>query len=351
MSPPLNSSYAPPNETANDLWIERSNLNGVALSCVAYGILFCIAVQCFQGLYHKRNRQSSLNHSILRWWQTIYIACILVLATVALGANLKFNEMTFIDYRNYPGGPNQFTIDYYSTPVNMMDFATYTVMTWFADGLVIFRFYIIFDRLAWVLVLPLCIYIGSVGAGIGLLISIANSTDSFWAVKTVKFGIAYWSISAGLNVILTACISARLLIARRRVSNAIDRRFGGHYISVAAMLVESAALYSTWALVFLITYARNSPVQNILLPPLGQVQGIAPLLITLRVVNGNDVKGTFTSAGSSSFQGSGGIPLSTLSKRSNVAAVNVHIESNTRRDISELTTATEAKARMDSTVM
>ncbi|KIK50249.1 hypothetical protein GYMLUDRAFT_112773, partial [Collybiopsis luxurians FD-317 M1] len=177
----------------------------------------------------------------------------------------------FIDYRNYPGGPNQFTIDFYGTPINMMCFAPYTLMTWFADGLVIFRFYVIFDRLPWILVLPLCIYVGTVGAGIAVLISLPNSSDSFWATKVVKLGIAYWAISAGLNIILTACISARLLIARRRI-NAIDSRFGVRYISVAAMLVESAALYSTWALVFLITYARNSPVQNLLLPSLGQVQ-------------------------------------------------------------------------------
>jgi hypothetical protein len=30
-------AFAPPGESANDLWVERSNLNGVILAGVAYG--------------------------------------------------------------------------------------------------------------------------------------------------------------------------------------------------------------------------------------------------------------------------------------------------------------------------
>jgi len=49
-------------------------------------------------------------------------------------------------------------------------------------------------------------------------------------------------------------------------------RYGSNYISLVSMLVESAALYSAWALAFLITFARESAIQNLLLPALGQVQ-------------------------------------------------------------------------------
>lgn len=30
-------SFAPPGESASDLWLERSNLDGMFLACVAYG--------------------------------------------------------------------------------------------------------------------------------------------------------------------------------------------------------------------------------------------------------------------------------------------------------------------------
>ncbi|KAK7472489.1 hypothetical protein VKT23_000604 [Stygiomarasmius scandens] len=90
----------------------------------------------------------------------------------------------------------------------------------------------------------------------------------------------------GLNVILTIFIVGRLLYARYRIKSSLGSRYGQNYLSVASMLVESAALYSIWALVFLITYARGSAAQNILLPPLGQIQAIAPLLILTRVISG-----------------------------------------------------------------
>lgn len=33
-------SFAPPGESANDLWLERSNLDGAVLGGVAYGMAF-----------------------------------------------------------------------------------------------------------------------------------------------------------------------------------------------------------------------------------------------------------------------------------------------------------------------
>ncbi|KAF9008606.1 hypothetical protein BDZ89DRAFT_542354 [Hymenopellis radicata] len=39
------SKFAPPGESAADLWAEQSNLNGIILSGVAYGVLFAISFQ------------------------------------------------------------------------------------------------------------------------------------------------------------------------------------------------------------------------------------------------------------------------------------------------------------------
>jgi hypothetical protein len=47
----------------------------------------------------------------------------LILATIGFGGNARFNQMTFIDDRNFPGGPNAYTIEFYTTPCNMVAFA------------------------------------------------------------------------------------------------------------------------------------------------------------------------------------------------------------------------------------
>ncbi|KAG7452005.1 uncharacterized protein BT62DRAFT_275787 [Guyanagaster necrorhizus] len=278
--PRLEPSYAPAGESAADLLVERSNLNGMALSLVAYGILFTMAIQCYSGLLSMRARRGTT-----QWWLWIYVTTVLALATVAIGGNQKFTEMTYIDYRDYPGGPNAFTTDFYATPINLMCFI-YVSLGWFADGLVLYRFFVIYNRSIWVALVPAVLFLAGIGTSTGLVVSIAKSEESFWANSSVHFGIAYWTISVSLNVIFTCLIITRLLIIRRQVKAIIGSSHGTHYTSIVAILVESASLYSGWALVFLITYARNSWVQNILLPPLGQIQGIAPLLIIMRVVSG-----------------------------------------------------------------
>ncbi|KZV78030.1 hypothetical protein EXIGLDRAFT_692990 [Exidia glandulosa HHB12029] len=69
------------------------------------------------------------------------------------------------------------------------------------------------------------------------------------------------------------------------------------------MLVESAALYSAFSLIFIVAYGRNSPVQNLFLPPLAQIQCIAPLLILLRVAYGRAYNGSMSTAAKSTSIG------------------------------------------------
>lgn len=125
--------------------------------------------------------------------------------------------------------------------------------------------------------------------GIILLFQLTQPNANLWSTTAVNFAIPYWSISASLNILVTSMIVLRLLAIRSRTRAALSRYHARTYTSVAAMLVESAALYSITALLFIITYARNSNIQNLVLPPLGQVQAISPLLIMWRVARGQAI--------------------------------------------------------------
>lgn len=125
--------------------------------------------------------------------------------------------------------------------------------------------------------------------GVILLFQLTQPQANLWTKTTLNFGIPYWSISAGLNILVTSLIVARLYFIRRKTRAVLSSSHSRTYTSIAAMLVESAALYSTVALIFIITYARNSMVQNLMLPLLGQVQAISPLLIMWRVARGQAI--------------------------------------------------------------
>ncbi|KAI1796912.1 hypothetical protein LXA43DRAFT_1089441 [Ganoderma leucocontextum] len=114
-------------------------------------------------------------------------------------------------------------------------------------------------------------------------------TASLWTNTTVQFTVPYFSISIGLNILLTLLLVGRLLYMGYHARQTIGKDHSQMYISIATMLVESAAPYAITGLMFIITYARNSNVQNLILPVLGQIMCISPEVIILRVAVGRAV--------------------------------------------------------------
>lgn len=130
------SSWAPPGLSAEDLWEERSNFIGVVLSSAAYGVHFTLYLIVLQHLISHPPHRSS-GKAKVPWWLVAYITWNFILGTFGIAAGAKFNQMTFIDDRNFPGGPNAFVAAEYGNFVNMFGTAAYVVLNWFADGLVV----------------------------------------------------------------------------------------------------------------------------------------------------------------------------------------------------------------------
>ena len=85
---------------------------------------------------------------------------------------------------------------------------------------------------------------------------------SFYSALPMAYGTSYYAISLSINIVLTILITIRLLQYRRTVMASMPEEHARHYLSLATVLVESAALYSVFALLFLITYAANNPTNQ-----------------------------------------------------------------------------------------
>ena len=99
----LNSTWRP---AEDELTIinERTWLAGMILSAVAYGIAFTLFILTFRQLMKTTTRH---NYS-QRLPFIIYITLMLILGTLFVGAIAKMTELSFIDYRMFPGGPGSF---------------------------------------------------------------------------------------------------------------------------------------------------------------------------------------------------------------------------------------------------
>ena len=111
---------------------------------------------------------------------------------------------------------------------------------------------------------------GNAGLGIGFLIQV--STTNPYVTNGVNFTLPYLSLSLALNIILTIAIVLRLLTFRYRIVSVLGPQYGTQYTSIAAMIVESAALYSAVSITFLVLFGIGNPVSQVLIQSLNQFQ-------------------------------------------------------------------------------
>jgi len=107
-----------------------------------------------------------------------------------------------------------------------------------------------------------------------LLFQSSRPQSSLWGHSAIAVGLPYFTISTALNVLITTMVSIRILAHRRVIRRAAGPDFTNSvpYASIVAILIESSALYSVVAIVFIGGYASNSFVSNIFLGILAQVQ-------------------------------------------------------------------------------
>lgn len=101
------------------------------------------------------------------------------------------------------------------------------------------------------------------------LVLILNPGDTY--ITASKYSTGYFAISVGTTVFLTLAIVVRLLLMRRRIGRVMGHNIA-EYLSVSAMLVESAFVYSAVALPHAVLNALNNPAQLLTFHVLGQVQ-------------------------------------------------------------------------------
>ncbi|KAH8116725.1 hypothetical protein DFH11DRAFT_1687622 [Phellopilus nigrolimitatus] len=270
------SSATPP----TDLWLERSRLNGMLLGGISYGIYFLLTIQSFIALYRTPQHLSD-NSKQKQVAMLGYVAITFILATIGFAGNAKYTQMIWIDLRNAPGGPAaliDLELDYW---INRMALASYYIMEWFMEVLLLYRCFVIWVWRIYIIIPMTTLFLASVAMAILVL------TESNGAVfYNINVQLAYLCIAVGMNIIYTVLVVGRLLAVRKQIKEALGPEHSESYTSIVAMLVESAALYSVLGVIYIASFSLHSNVSNLVFLSISHVQGIAQLLIILRVARG-----------------------------------------------------------------
>ncbi|KAJ6594171.1 hypothetical protein B0H19DRAFT_919928 [Mycena capillaripes] len=314
-----------PDETSMEIFSEHTWLQGVFLACVAYGMVALLFFLCINLLLFAPGRKPSRWTLALAW----YIAILFALSTIYIAALIEFNQEAFIDGRNIPGGPNAFQDVMFSIPIDMLANVTMVILSWMSDLINIWRCYVIYQSssvsgLA-VIALPFLMLLASVAFGICWLKQVGTTSASPWDTAGINFTTPYFAMSLALNILVTILIIVRLMLYRKRINQALPSgsSHGAQYVSLAAMVFESAAIYSVFSLLFLVPFTMNHPLSQLFIQALSPVQIMSSFLIIFRIAQGkawsNKTMITMTASQAFPTQNIGG------SNRSN----GIHIQTHT----------------------
>jgi len=200
-------------------------------------------------------------------------------------------EEIYVNNRDYPGGPWTYFLATQSLPINIIFILSLFTLTFLADLLVMWRCWVIWlasgKRVAYaVLAFPSIVLLASFAMGTLWTLQSSKPGLSFYSALPLAYGTAYYALSLGVNILLTLLITLRLLMHRRRILATLPEDHAKDYVSLVTIIVESAALYSVFALIFLITYALDNPTNQIFLGVGHSTQQIANYLIIFRVAQG-----------------------------------------------------------------
>ncbi|KAF8452354.1 hypothetical protein L210DRAFT_3383927 [Boletus edulis BED1] len=275
------SPYAP-HEAADIIRDEVAWLQGAFISSLLCGVQITLSTMSFFAVLKQRIRRR------LRIVLLLYIFLLCVIMTAGQQTYLLFIQMGFIEYRNYPGGPNHFLSSRYSTPVCLASTSLFLFANWMMEALLVWRCKVVCtteERPMWLgVIVPSVLLVSEYATGALLIHDILRRQDA------IAYAIAYTSVSLMLNITVTAIIVGRLLAHRRRMVRLFGSRHGSHYVSAATILIESASLYTGFLILVIIFFTVGTAASNILQQAVAQVEAITSLLIIYRIAQGKGWK-------------------------------------------------------------
>ncbi|KAJ3528586.1 hypothetical protein NM688_g7979 [Phlebia brevispora] len=279
-----NSSWTP-DEPYDTLFLERTFMAGDVICGVGFGIQLVMYSYCAAYLWKQRRVR---RHSL---FILSYITLIFIVETIFVAVQARTVQICYIDNRNYPGGPWQYFLATQNLPVNVMFYATLFIITFLCDCLVLWRCWIIWTAsgrvLAYVVaVIPGLMVLASFAMGVLWTLQSSQPGLSFYSALPLAYGTSYYAISLSINILLTVLIMIRLYQYRRAVLSSLPAEHAKHYLSLATVLIESATLYSVFALLFLVTYAIDNPINEVCLGIAQATQQISTYLIIYRLADG-----------------------------------------------------------------
>ncbi|KAF8837406.1 hypothetical protein BDN67DRAFT_909293 [Paxillus ammoniavirescens] len=253
---------------------------GTNLNDILYGIELVLYFKTMQILLPVGNRGNRKKSDI---FYAFFSTTIFVLISVWVITQAIFGGKTWIQHRDYPGGPGKYRADHMSDWYN--DFASTSVIALqlMSGALMIHRCRIVWNSYRAIIV-PSILWVATLALGIAVLwVSCSPGGDIFIGLAS-RLGLAYYSISVFLNTTVTGIICYRMVYHAMKVKKQLGNEYASAYFDVVSIIVESALPYTLSGLAFLVSFGIGSPTSVTFYCVYVLAMCISPQVLILRVI-------------------------------------------------------------------
>ncbi|PCH43208.1 hypothetical protein WOLCODRAFT_18230 [Wolfiporia cocos MD-104 SS10] len=258
---------------------QNSYYIGNNFNTILYGVeLMLYSMTMIRLLDDHGTRKASKSDNFYKIFSTL----LLLLITIYVAVQAIFGEEMWIVNADYPGGSAAYLADYAAVWYQTMGTTASVVLNLLADGYMISRCHTVWNDLR-IIVVPCVIYVATLVMGILLLYSSGAPNGDFFTGLAVEFGLSYYSLTIGLNVIVTCLILGRIWYLSSAIHVPQRKKRVNRYASI---VIESALPYSVAGVAWLVSYGIESDIQILFLSFYVMFTCVSPQMIVLRVVDG-----------------------------------------------------------------
>jgi hypothetical protein len=254
---------------------------GTLMSTVLEGILYGFSILLFIGTIWSltyKQRIRDINRPV-----AVVAILLCMLSTAHIIVDIVRVEFAFVRYGStYRGGPSAFLADV-SQQTYVLKHAFYVLQTLLADGVVIYRCYIVWQSI-WIVILPSMLWCSVAVTGvIGLYCASQSGSDSgdIYAQVLANWVTAFFALTIATNLLSSGLLIYRIWSIESNVSTA--RTTKGPMMPLVRVLMDTAVLYSVVLFIALICFVCSNNGEVVVLDMVMPIISIAFYMVLIRI--------------------------------------------------------------------
>lgn len=265
---------------SSNISVDAGSLLALVLEGVVYGFSILMFISTIWGLTYKQ-RMQDVSRPI-----AVVAILLFILSTAHIVVNTIRAEDALVTYADtFPGGPAAFFADL-AQPTVVIKNVLYTLETLLADGVMIYRCYVVWQSVL-IIILPSILWCGLAVAGVFLTYSYSHDTSNTGNIATnesgqpLEWAAAFFALTIVTNLLSSGLLAYRIWKIERNVSAVRSKKSA--MMPIVRILIDAAALYTVVLFILLVCFICSNNGEFVIADMLVPTISITFYMILIRI--------------------------------------------------------------------